>query len=491
MDMPTDFEPVTPLAVGLGASLRAADRVSVVRGQASGLSFSLERERENAGARLTFRVAGSDLWSQSDLSGGDLANLLRGLACAWDALVVEEVYPHSLTPEHPSQLEPKLEALLKDVNEVDLLVKAYRASHDLSAWMGSDFPSLWFMREGLLMVVEASGIVRRLGGGDVLRTLEHLGDAIAELTKEAEPSARIAWRNRNDTSQKSIDRLLRLSMGRSEGIVRQLIERKIIPFPRRRSDAMRGLDAVQAAARMWPARLPVASLERVAAEIRAVSRRDTAELDQLSEAALAALAGSADKPARIGGAAIALWLRGRLGLNYTDRADPQGLLDRWGVLIRRVELVLAVEAVSFWGDQHGPGILLNPNSRKARIGKLDQRQLNGAMRFSLAHEICHLLVDRKGSLPVAEVLGGATPSRPENRANVFAAHFLLPLRAVEEAYIGSANVEDCLETLTSAFGVSRTLAGAQLKWRYYGSDVLSPADWRVINALAPSGRASA
>jgi hypothetical protein len=47
------------------------------------------------------------------------------------------------------------------------------------------------------------------------------------------------------------------------------------------------------------------------------------------------------------------------------------------------------------------------------MASADPSDVNGAMRFTLAHELCHLLVDRKGSLPVAEVLGGATPNRPE------------------------------------------------------------------------------
>jgi hypothetical protein len=74
---------------------------------------------------------------------------------------------------------------------------------------------------------------------------------------------------------------------------------------------------------------------------------------------------------------------------------------------------------------------------------------------------------------------------------VFAAHFLLPLHEVEVVFSNSTDINECLRALMTLFGVSRSLAAAQVKWRYYKSEVLSPADWHVINALAPSGGAGA
>jgi len=103
--------------------------------------------------------------------------------------------------------------------------------------------------------------------------------------------------------------------------------------------------------------------------------------------------------------------------------------------------------------------------------------VSGAMRFTLAHEICHLLVDRKGSLPVAEVLGGAAPALSETRAEVFASHLLLPFAAVERQRANSHNLEDCIGRLTTSFGVSRSLAAGQLLWRYYNSLSLADRDW--------------
>lgn len=479
--MEMDDDPVIPLAAGLAASLEKGDVVSITRGQAS-FNFILDWNRKAAIGRLTFRIGAVDLWSYPlDLPG--VASLIRGLAGAWEALSVEETYPHSVTLDHPSQLGPQLDSLIKDVDEVDLLLDEYRLSHDLAAWIDNpDAASLWFMREGLFMIVESGATVRRLPGGEVLRLLEQLGDTIGELIRGVEPTVIMAWQDRNDTSPEALGRLLRLSIGRSSENVQQLLDSKIIPFPARRSDVMLGLDEVLVAARMWPATaFSVTELQRVATEIRAIPHRETLELDRLAEEARLTLERHSDRPPRVDGIAIAEWLRKRLGMKSSTRAEPEHLLQQWRVFIRRVPILRDIEAVSFWGGQHGPGILLNPTARKAAMSERD-----GAIRFTLAHEICHLLLDRKGSLPVAEVLGGTPPNRPEKRANVFAAHFLLPLEEVQQVFSRSTGINECLESLMEDFGVSRTLAAAQIKWRYYRSDSLSPADWRIINALAPS-----
>jgi Zn-dependent peptidase ImmA (M78 family) len=338
----------------------------------------------------------------------------------------------------------------------------------MADWLGIEEPSLWFMREGLRMVVEAENTVRRIDGAQVLWTLERFGDVLSEVVKEVYPDAQAAWRNRIASDAQSIERLVRINLG-SEERAQELFDRKIIELPIRRSDAMRGLDAVLAAARMWPAFVPVDDLARVATEIRAVSRSATPELDTLSDEAFTFIDGDDEKRPRDSAMKLARWLRERLGLTDLDRVDPKQILEAWGVLIRRMSLIEQIDAVSFWGDQHGPCILLNPDSRKASTGTLDQDGLTGAMRFTLAHEICHLLVDRKGSLPVAEVLGGATPARSETRADIFASHFLLPFAAVERQRAHSYGFEDCIGRLTASFGVSRSLAAAQLLWRYYNS----------------------
>ena len=111
--------------------------------------------------------------------------------------------------------------------------------------------------------------------------------------------------------------------------------------------------------------------------------------------------------------------------------------------------------------------------------------MSGGARFTLAHELCHLLLDTKGSLPVAEVLGGSVPNAPEERANAFAAEFLLPESAAGLAYTTSANVQDALNSLTYKYGVTKTLAAWQILKRFgEGSPVLTPGDFWVLHQIA-------
>ncbi len=471
----TYSEPRSPLAARPRALVNA-DSSAISGGSTAGLNFRLEDR-----ARLTFCIGTQELWSQSDLTLEELARLLTALAGAWDALGAEESYPLSVSVDAPSQLKTALRPLMPGSSEVELAVEEYRASHDLAAWLGIESPSLWFMREGLLMVTEAGGITRRVDAAQALWTLERFGDALLRVVKQDYPAARAAWRQRNTSDEQSIERLVRINLGGPEARTQDLFDRKIIVLPTCRSDAMRGLDEVLAAARMWPVSVPIDDLARVATEIRATPHRATPKLDELSKEALAILEEGSDKPVRETAIAIARWLRRRLGLNYYDRIEPKQILDSWDVLIRRMALVEDIDAASFWGDQHGPCILLNPNSRKASTGSSDRDGLTAAMRFTLAHEICHLLLDRKGSLPVAEVLGGATPVRSETRADVFASHLLLPFEAVEQEHARSYSLEGCVGNLTASLGVSRMLAAAQLLWRYYNT--LSTADRRWLQGV--------
>jgi hypothetical protein len=182
-----------------------------------------------------------------------------------------------------------------------------------------------------------------------------------------------------------------------------------------------------------------------------------------------------------------------MALNISDqnRVEPEGLLSRWNVVIKRFQMPSTIEAVSFWGPLHGPAILLNPISNRVRGRKGDSentfqvkrdltRPFSGPERFTLAHEICHLLVDRYGSLPVTEVLGGSTPAKPEKRASVFASHFLVPIEQTAEIYRRSPTLQHCLQTIVDRYGVSISLARYELWWRARNANLLSDDDYAYM-----------
>jgi Zn-dependent peptidase ImmA (M78 family) len=99
--------------------------------------------------------------------------------------------------------------------------------------------------------------------------------------------------------------------------------------------------------------------------------------------------------------------------------DVQAVLDQLGLQV--IDLPLSdkkVRGVSFAGPDHRPTIVVN--SRWVYKGVL------GADRFTLAHELCHLVHDRGVGARLAVASGPWAPRAVERRANAFAAMFLMP-----------------------------------------------------------------
>ena len=94
-------------------------------------------------------------------------------------------------------------------------------------------------------------------------------------------------------------------------------------------------------------------------------------------------------------------------------------LSDWHVRVNDLSLDdTELRAVAFVSDSHAPTIALNTNHRSAA----DSR----ARRFTLAHELCHLLHDRSYGASLAIASGPWAPDPIEKRANAFAAWLLMP-----------------------------------------------------------------
>jgi len=90
------------------------------------------------------------------------------------------------------------------------------------------------------------------------------------------------------------------------------------------------------------------------------------------------------------------------------------------------------------------------------------------LRATLAHEIGHLLLDRTGALPVAEVMGGRMSSHVEMRARAFAAELLVPERVAGQAISGVQNQKDLkgvVLRLVEFYGASREIVA----WQAYNA----------------------
>jgi hypothetical protein len=122
---------------------------------------------------------------------------------------------------------------------------------------------------------------------------------------------------------------------------------------------------------------------------------------------------------------LAEWFRHELGFDNDEiPADMPALLKKLGVTLENVKLGdKRVRAVSFGGEGLHSTTLVNATThpREERL------------RFTLAHELCHLLVDRDKGARLAIISGPWAPLDVERRANAFAAAFLMPEEAVAKA----------------------------------------------------------
>ena len=117
--------------------------------------------------------------------------------------------------------------------------------------------------------------------------------------------------------------------------------------------------------------------------------------------------------------------------NPTQPVDIGAHLHAFGVTVDE----LAIEDEQIGGvaiarEKRNPLILWN--SRNPR------NKYPSGRRFSLAHELCHLLYDRRAGAELALISGPWAPIELEKRANAFAAMLLMPDALVERAFANTS-----------------------------------------------------
>lgn len=112
--------------------------------------------------------------------------------------------------------------------------------------------------------------------------------------------------------------------------------------------------------------------------------------------------------------------RQRLLLGGRPIKDIAGLLEIQGIRLLDMDMDTDISGLFMCDEETGLTILANPKHHAFRHA------------FTLAHEYCHVLVDRDRSLLVSS--GKSGKDLVEVRANAFAAAFLLPKAGVEEFF---------------------------------------------------------
>ena len=143
---------------------------------------------------------------------------------------------------------------------------------------------------------------------------------------------------------------------------------------------------------------------------------------------------------------LAYETRDNLGIDHhTAFVDIEEILRDLGITIQNATLQTgSVRGVAIAGAGLAPAILVN-TTNKFNASK-------GGRRFTLAHELCHVLFDRSSARRLSHVSGPWASARVEKRANAFAAMFLATPHALSKAQ-GSGEIGGQIKHLSEKFGI--------------------------------------
>lgn len=421
--------------------------------------------RDHGRLKATLWLNGQPYWYGENGDGLDWTwiDLLEFLGRNWSALMLEQGYPIPLDDiPHPGQLLQKAQARWDDMREEAAFaeeeqVLRFLDRHNLSVAMsGANLPMLLWLRSGdTLWLVDEDEQARRVAFHSLQAQLEAMGDVLArEFEGSAQAHVRAAvhqWRRREEQLRQDY---LAYTTGLDDKRLAAL--QALIPLGEAANDAGLQPEPVYlAAARMVRHHLSVEQIAGIMRRLREAPKTGKQPLGELLDGARACLRQSIDQPPFEQGYQLARWLREQLGQREREAFDPESLLRREGVSIEECELETPrIDAIACWGDID-PLILLNRHAQ-ARAATDNGR------RSTLAHELCHLLIDRTRALPVAEVLGGEVDSESEKRANAFAAELLVPQAHAIQMLRQAPDLKSAVAALTQSHRVSRQLVAYQL-----------------------------
>lgn len=426
---------------------------------------------------LQLWVGDTLVWGQLDASGQiqgvtwSWIELLEFLGNAWPYLSEEEQLPIALNnrdenPKHLGELCGRAKIRWRKLNEQevdaeDALLRDFLAVHDLAeALRGAQPLHLLLLRQGNQMLVATTRQEWVLPFAVTMSTLEGLcvaiKDKIAHLGDIQSETARTRWDCRESMPA---DERLQIATGIEKSLLARI-------WPASLEAANDKLYELKAAARMIGGKLPDNQLKIVLAKINNLPNGKHLDLGDLHQKAVNLIDDHKYSDPAAQGYLLAFMLREHMGC-ITGKIEPKDILTQWGVSVTDFKISnSSLDAIAVWGAAHTPTILLNTDGPRAKLPT--------GTRSTLAHEICHLLVDIKGALPAAEIFGGNIPYILERRANAFAAEFLLPrfaagnylaneLKFVHTQDQRYKTTEDTISYLADLYGTSHETTAWQIK----------------------------
>jgi Zn-dependent peptidase ImmA (M78 family) len=152
--------------------------------------------------------------------------------------------------------------------------------------------------------------------------------------------------------------------------------------------------------------------------------------------------------------------------------DVRAMIARLDIEVRETQLSTGgIRGVALAGDGFGPTILVNTTSiyNSAEDGR----------RFTLAHELCHILFDRTRARRVTVASGRWVAPGIEKRANAFAAFLLMPRELVRRLLPTSGRIDR--DDIVSAARQLRVSESALVE-HAYNLDLIGDADRERLRA---------
>jgi hypothetical protein len=364
-------------------------------------------------------------------------DLLAHLAEHWKPLLLRQTYPATLNPYRPSQLRAYATKRWDEVpaeiaeREEDA-VSAFEDSHDLSrAFAGLfDLPSFWLFRAGSHYLIESQERLWTVPYDVGVTALTDLGNRLADILGEAgkkwEPLL-AEWHRRAEGDGA---RLLAWATGIDTEESRTLIREGMLAEPASFAEAANDNDELRIAARMAGA-LPIEQIREILLIARAYPKSDAPELERLASECSDELKAPrwAGRKRFVQGEVAARFVRDWLGHGLDTPIDLAVVFDRLSIKLRAADVEPeTLDGLAIWGARHGPGVFLNLASQRVSGAETNDPNDDPALRVTLAHELCHLLLDGTHAVSAVDVLKSRMPVGLEQRAKSFAGEFLLPSR---------------------------------------------------------------
>lgn len=461
-----------------------------------------------------FLVWGEPVVEQSRPAICDPPHLLAFLTRGWHQLFFEELYPTLARlnpPNHPGHLRQNVlnvwrsnsamqEALQEEGRSFTSFLKTHLLARCSKPALFSlttqneeycspkdrrdDDDSILFLRQGAVMLAATPDHCFYLPLKNCKQILEGLGDAICDrlqsLPATSNPFGSLIqnWKKRHDSV--SIFDNRDLASGLSPDRLNQVWPH--IGSIANDLEMEEREESLRLAARMVGNLSNDAQLKNLLHQLHTVHRINRQKLSNLQEALrLTGLLGNVRDFQRLDfrehGRAVARWLRKAQNLTHDTQADPEAILGAWGVNCEILTSAIPFDAVAVWGKTLGPVVFLNSKGPRYKYPT--------GRRFTLAHEIGHLLMDMADYLPFGDVKIGNHEELYvfkglEIRANAFAAELLIPEISANSWLVRydednrdrkwknkTNKVKYALKSIASHFNVSHELAAWKIKHTHF------------------------